>query len=77
MAVQIVKPDTDRYSMAELYVIAMARVMSGEEEKRGGGGANASMGLAASRLAQLTVAPDCREMDVPETAPNGAQLRKQ
>ena len=58
MAVQIVKPDTDRYSMAELYVIAMARVMSGEEEKRGGGGANASMGLAASRLAQLTVAPN-------------------
>ena len=47
MAAQQVHPGTDRYSMAELYVIAMARVMSGEEEKRGGGGANASMGLAA------------------------------
>ena len=58
MAVQIVKPDTDRYSMAELYVIAMARVMSGEEEKRGGGGANSVIPLAAGRLAQITTAPN-------------------
>ena len=34
-------------------------------------------GIQAKTEAQLTVAPDCREMDVPDTAPNGAQLRKQ
>lgn len=58
MPAQQVKPNTDRYSMAELMVIAMARVLAGEGEKRGGGGANASMPLAASRLAQVTVAPN-------------------
>lgn len=58
MAAQLVTPGTDRYSMAELLVIAQARVLAGEEEKRGGGGANAVMPLAASRLAQLTVAPN-------------------
>ena len=58
MAAQLVTPGTDRYSMAELLVIAQARVLAGEEEKRGGGGANAVMPLAASRFAQLTVAPN-------------------
>jgi len=58
MAAQNVTPGTDRYSMAELMVVCMARVLSGEEEKRGGGGANAIIPLAAGRLAQLTTAPN-------------------
>ena len=33
-------------------------------------------GIQAKTEAHLAVAADCREMDVPETAPNGAQLRK-
>ena len=58
MAAQQVTPGTDRYSMAELMVICMSRVLASEQEKRGGGGANAVIPLAAARLAQLTVAPN-------------------
>ena len=58
MAQQQANPGTDRYSMAELMVCVMARAMAGEEEKRGGGGANAIIPLAAGRLAQITVAPN-------------------
>lgn len=58
MARQMAYPGTDRYSMAELMVIVMARAMAGEEKKRGGGGANALISLAAGRLAQITVAPN-------------------
>lgn len=58
MAGKQVTPGTDRYSMAELMTIIMARAMAGEEERRGGGGANAIIPLAAGRLAQLTVSPN-------------------
>ena len=58
MAQKQANPGTDRYSMAELMTICMARAMSGEEEKRGGGGANSIIPLAAGRLAQITVAPN-------------------
>jgi 3-oxoacid CoA-transferase subunit B len=36
---------------------------------------NDPAGIQARTEAALEVAPDCREMDVPETAPNGARLR--
>lgn len=55
---QLAYPGTDRYSMAELMAIIIARAMAGEDEKRGGGGANQVISLAAGRLAQLTVAPN-------------------
>jgi hypothetical protein len=58
MAQQQAYPGTDRYSMAELMTIIMARAMAGEQEKRGGGGANSVIPLAAGRLAQITVAPN-------------------
>ncbi len=58
MAQKQAYPGTDRYSMAELMTICMARAMAGEEEKRGGGGANSIIPLAAGRLAQITVAPN-------------------
>jgi glutaconate CoA-transferase, subunit B len=58
MAQQQANPGTDRYSMAELMTVCMARALAGEEEKRGGGGANAIIPLAAGRLAQITVAPN-------------------
>ena len=38
--------------------ILMERAMAGEEEKRGGGGANSVIPLAAGTLAQVTVAPN-------------------
>lgn len=58
MAAQQANPGTDRYSMAELMTVCMARALSGDEEKRGGGGANSVIPLAAGRLAQLTTAPN-------------------
>ncbi|NQV56953.1 MAG: hypothetical protein HQ503_13920 [Rhodospirillales bacterium] len=58
MAAEQVTPGTNRYGMAELMVVCMARVMATEKETRGGGGANAIIPLSASRLAQLTVAPN-------------------
>lgn len=55
---EFVYPGTDKYSMAELMAIIVAREMAGDEEKIGGGGAASIIPLAATRLAQLTVAPD-------------------
>ena len=55
---EIAYPGTDKYAMAELMAIIIARSAAGEEEKMGGGGANQSIPLAAGRLAQLTVAPN-------------------
>jgi 3-oxoacid CoA-transferase subunit B len=37
---------------------------------------NDAAGVQAKTGAALQVAPDCREMDLPETAPNGARLRE-
>lgn len=55
---ELANPGTNRYSMAELMTIIIARALAGPEEKRGGGGANMVIGLAAGRLAQITVAPN-------------------
>jgi glutaconate CoA-transferase, subunit B len=55
---KIAYPGTDRYSMAELMTILIARRAAGSEEKRGGGGAGQVIPLAAMRLARITVAPN-------------------
>ena len=54
---QLAYPGTDRYSMAELMAVLLARMVAGEQESAGGGGTNHSIPLAANRLAQVTVAP--------------------
>ena len=43
MAGKQVYPGTDRFSMAELMAIIMARAMAGEEERRGGGGRSGTL----------------------------------
>ncbi|MDF2114479.1 hypothetical protein PY365_02735 [Roseiarcaceae bacterium H3SJ34-1] len=55
---RIATPGTDRYSTAEFMAILIARYCSGDRELMGSGGANQLVSLAASRLAQLTVAPN-------------------
>ncbi|HWL04788.1 MAG TPA: CoA-transferase [Xanthobacteraceae bacterium] len=55
---QIATPGTDRYSTAEFMAILIARYCGGDRELLGSGGANQVVSLAASRLAQLTVAPN-------------------
>ncbi|MDE3075524.1 MAG: hypothetical protein KGJ86_08850 [Chloroflexota bacterium] len=55
---ELAYPGTDRYSMAELMAILLARMAAGEEERVAGSGANGSVPLAGSRLAQVTVAPN-------------------
>lgn len=54
----IADPGTDRYSMAELMVIEMARNMRDCDGKLGVCGAAATLPMAATRLANLTVAPN-------------------
>src|SRR5579875_2974297 len=51
-------PGTDRYSMAELMAILLARMAAGEQECVAGGGANGGIPLAGNRLAQVTAAPN-------------------
>jgi glutaconate CoA-transferase, subunit B len=53
----IADPGTQKYSMAELMVIEIARNMGGCDGKFGGCGAAATLPMAAIRLAKLTVAP--------------------
>jgi len=55
---EIATPGTDRYAMAEFLAILIARYCAGDRELLGSGGANQLVSLAASRLAQLTVAPN-------------------
>ena len=55
---EIAYPGTDKYSMAELMAVILAREMAGEEERISGGGANAVILMSAARLAQLTAAPN-------------------
>jgi glutaconate CoA-transferase, subunit B len=55
---QTAYPGTDRYSMAELLAIIIARRAAGVDDQRGGGGAGQVIPLAACRLAQLTVSPN-------------------
>jgi len=55
---QLAHPGTDRYSMAELMAILLARMAAGEDESAGGGGANQLISLAGNRLAQVTAAPN-------------------
>jgi glutaconate CoA-transferase, subunit B len=55
---QLVHPGTDRYSMAELMAVILARMAAGDGESAGGGGANQVISLAANRLAQVTAAPN-------------------
>ena len=55
---ELAYPGTDRYSMAELMAILLARMAAGEAESAGGGGANQIISLAGNRLAQLTTAPN-------------------
>ena len=55
---EIAYPGTDRYSMAELMAILLARMAAGDAESAGGGGANQIISLAGNRLAQLTSAPN-------------------
>lgn len=51
-------PGTDRYSMAELMVIEMARNLADCDGKVGVVGSAATLPMAAIRLAHLTVAPN-------------------
>lgn len=51
-------PGTDRYSMAELMAVLLARMVAGPQESAGGGGTHHVIPLAANRLAQVTVAPN-------------------
>ncbi len=53
-----VDPGTDRYSMAELMAIEMARNLADCDGKVGVVGAAAALPMAAIRLAHLTVAPN-------------------
>ena len=55
---ELAYPGTDRYSMAELMAVLLARMAAGEAESAGGGGANQLISLAGNRLAQVTVAPN-------------------
>jgi glutaconate CoA-transferase, subunit B len=55
---ELAYPGTDRYSMAELMAILLARMAAGEAESAGGGGANQSISLAGNRLAQVAAAPN-------------------
>ena len=54
----VTDPGTDKYSMAELMVIEMARNLAECDGKVGVVGAVAALPMAAIRLAQLTVAPN-------------------
>ena len=55
---EIAYPGTDRYSMAELMAILLARMAAGDAESAGGGGANQIISLAGNKLAQATTAPN-------------------
>ena len=55
---ELAYPGTDRFSMAELMAILLARMAAGEHESVGGGGANGGIPLAGNRLAQVTAAPN-------------------
>ena len=55
---RIADPGTDKYSMAELIVIEMARNLVDCEGKVGVVGSAATLPMAAIRLAKLTVAPN-------------------
>jgi glutaconate CoA-transferase subunit B len=55
---ELAYPGTDRYSMAELMAVLLARMAAGDAESAGGGGANQIISLAGNRLAQLTSAPN-------------------
>jgi len=55
---KIADPGTDKYSMAELMVVEMARHLVDCDGKVGVVGSAATMPMAAIRLAKLTVAPN-------------------
>ncbi len=55
---QMVKPSTDSYSMAELMAVVMSRALEKSDGKVGGVGAAATIPMAAIRLATMTVAPN-------------------
>ena len=55
---EIAYPGTDRYSMAELLAVEIARNLDVEDGKLGGVGVDSEIPAAACNLARLTVAPN-------------------
>lgn len=55
---EFAKPDTEKYSMAELMAVEMSRNLADDDGCLGGVGAAATIPMAAIRLATLTVAPN-------------------